>query len=109
MTSLDLDCAQFDWIWSWPELLVFYKKPNSSFRERELGARSGQVLQRDKSKVCLKPAHSFELKAEDYFELIFCRQDSVKRNNDFRGVCAGGDGAASGKGQVSHRGQKKIQ
>ena len=59
--------------------------------------------------MCLKPAHSFELRAEDYFELIFCRQDSVKRNNDFRGVCAGGDGAASGKGQVSHRGQKKIQ
>ena len=89
--------------------LYFTKKSNSSFQERELGARSGQVLQRDKSKVCLKPVHSFELKAEDYFELIFCRQDSVKRNNDFRGVCAGGDGAASGKGQVSHRGQKKIQ
>ena len=55
----------------------------------------------------MKPAHSFELKASDYFDLIFCLQDSVKRNNDFRGVRAGGDGAASGEGQVSHRGQKE--
>ena len=46
---------------------------------------------------------------KDYFELIFCLQGIVKRNNDFRGVRAGGNGAASGKGQVSHRGQKKIQ
>ena len=32
----------------------------------------------------------------------------MKRNNDFRGVRAGGDGAASREGQVSHRGQKKL-